>query len=104
MGVIQNINYEDFKQIQRVAGVGSWEYDIISNRNYWFEETYKIYGIEDRSAVATNEGFLKFVHPEDIEIIKKIAEDPPIGPFDTQFRIIRASLFIWNNSGYNRKS
>jgi hypothetical protein len=34
MGVIQNITYEDFKQIQRVAGVGSWEYDIISNRNY----------------------------------------------------------------------
>ena len=67
MGVIQNINYEDFKQIQRVAGVGSWEYDIISNRNYW-------------------------------------SEDPPIGPFDTQFRIIRASLFIWNNSGYNGKN
>ena len=67
MSEIQNITYEDFKQIQRVAGVGSWEYDIISNRNYW-------------------------------------SEDPPIGPFDTQFRIIRASLFIRNNSGYNRKN
>ncbi len=83
-------------QAQKLANFGSWEYDIISNRNYWSEETYKIYGIKDRSAVSTNEGFLKFVHPDDIEIIKKIAEDPPIGPFDTQFRIIRADGKVRN--------
>lgn len=75
-------------QAQALAKVGSWELDIVHNRSYWSDETYRIYGIEREQYDMTFEGFLKFVHPEDVEIIENILENPSKEPFEIVFRII----------------
>ena len=52
-------------QAQRVAHLGNWERDIFSNKLYWSDEIYHIFGLEPQTFGATYEAFLKSVHPED---------------------------------------
>jgi hypothetical protein len=70
MGKIQNITYEDFKQIQRVAGVGSWKYDVINDEIFWSEEVYNIYGIDPQNFQRNFENLLKLIHSGDREKLK----------------------------------
>jgi len=50
---------------QRIAAVGSWEWDAASGRVSWSDELFRIYGLEPGSVAVTFEGFLANVHPED---------------------------------------
>ncbi len=52
-------------QAQRVAHLGNWERDIFSNKLYWSDEIYHIFGLEPQTFGATYEAFLKSVHPKD---------------------------------------
>jgi PAS domain S-box-containing protein len=52
-------------QAQELAHVGSWSWDIESNRVMWSDELYRIYGLEPQQFVPTFEGFLERVHPDD---------------------------------------
>jgi PAS domain S-box-containing protein len=51
-------------EAQRLAHVGSWEWDVVANRLTWSEELCRIFGREGR-APARYEGSLRLVHPED---------------------------------------
>ncbi|MDZ7834465.1 MAG: PAS domain-containing protein [Alkalibacterium sp.] len=53
-------------EAQQLTKMGSWDMDIIKRKTYWSEECYRIYGITPEEYDGTFEGFLKFVHPEDI--------------------------------------
>jgi len=64
--------FKDFlAQAQRITGVGSWEWDIENNLVWWSDEVYLIYGLKPKNFVATYEGFLKLVHPEDLEHVDR---------------------------------
>lgn len=45
-------------QSQRLARIGSWEYEYATGKFYWSDETYNIYGVD------------KTVDPNDVEFIK----------------------------------
>jgi PAS domain S-box-containing protein len=50
---------------QQIAHIGSWEWDLHSNRVVWSDELYRIYGLEPQSCPITFESFLTRVHPDD---------------------------------------
>lgn len=50
---------------QRVAGLGSWKYDIIKDEYYGSEEMYRIYGVEPSEFDNDFLNVLKLIHPED---------------------------------------
>jgi diguanylate cyclase (GGDEF)-like protein/PAS domain S-box-containing protein len=50
---------------QEIAHLGSWELDLRSNRLYWSDEVYRIFGLRPQEFEATYEAFLRMVHPED---------------------------------------
>jgi PAS domain S-box-containing protein len=52
------------REAQASAHLGSWEWDVDSNRVTWSEELYRIYGLESGSPV-TFETFLACVHEDD---------------------------------------
>jgi PAS domain S-box-containing protein len=52
-------------EAQRLARIGSWEWDIPQNVVWWSDELYRIYGLEPRSIVPSYDEFLGFVHPDD---------------------------------------
>ena len=50
---------------QQITHIGSWQWDIATNRVMWSDELYRIYGLEPQSVELTFESFLARVHPED---------------------------------------
>jgi PAS domain S-box-containing protein len=78
-------------EAQRVAHIGSWEWNVADNRVAWSDELFNIYGIERTSFVASYEGFLSRVHAEDVEqttaVIRQAVAD--ITPFIYDHRVVR---------------
>lgn len=78
---------------QRVAHVGSWEWDVAGNTVTWSEELYRIYGVPLDRALGGYEGFLARVHPDDLEATKKVIGDAVAAGTSTSFiydhRIVR---------------
>ena len=56
---------------QRIAHLGSWDWDIVKNRLYWSDEVYRIFRVEPQSFKPTYEAFLGFVHQDDREVVIK---------------------------------
>ncbi|MDL1967411.1 MAG: EAL domain-containing protein [Deltaproteobacteria bacterium] len=52
-------------QAQSVASLGNWERDILSNKLYWSDEIYHIFGLEPQTFDVTYEAYLRSVHLED---------------------------------------
>ena len=54
------------REAQRVAGVGSWEWDAETNAIEWSQETYRIFGWDpDEDDTPTFEDWISAVHPAD---------------------------------------
>jgi PAS domain-containing protein len=62
------------KEALVLAGLGSWEWEAISDRVTWSDELYRLYGLEPGSAPASFEAFLSWVLPADRERIRKTVE------------------------------
>jgi PAS domain S-box-containing protein len=50
---------------QELAHIGSWNLDLTTNKLYWSDETYRIFGCEPQEFTATYEVFLEFIYPDD---------------------------------------
>ena len=58
-------------EAQRIAHIGIWELDLISNALTWSDEVYRIFGMEPKRFGATYEAFLDNIHPDDREMVDK---------------------------------
>jgi PAS domain S-box-containing protein len=54
---------------QKLARIGSWEWDLATNVVTWSAELYRIYGYEPNSVPVSYENFLSHVHPDDRESV-----------------------------------
>lgn len=63
-----------FAEIQRLAQLGSWEWDIPANAVTWSNELYRIYGVAPGEFEATYEAFLAHVHPDDREMVNETVQ------------------------------
>jgi len=57
-------------EAQRIAQLGSWDWDVGTNETVVSDEYYRIFGIPQGSEV-TYESFLDRVHPDDLEYVKE---------------------------------
>ncbi|MFQ5509744.1 MAG: putative bifunctional diguanylate cyclase/phosphodiesterase [Leptospirillia bacterium] len=56
---------------QRIARIGDWGWDLMSNAMNWSDEVYPILGIQPEGFGATCESFLNRVHTEDRDHLKQ---------------------------------
>jgi two-component system, sensor histidine kinase and response regulator len=49
---------------QKMARVGSWEWDVITNEVVWSDEEYRLFGLEPGEHELTHQFFLSLVHPD----------------------------------------
>jgi PAS domain S-box-containing protein len=78
-------------EAQRIAHVGSWDWDLASDRARRSNETIRIFGVERGGLAGTTEAFLDFVHPDDRARVQA-SERAAISqgaPHDLDYRIIR---------------
>ncbi len=79
-------------QAQRIARLGSWEYEPKGDRHYWSDQMYRIFGFTPQQFVPTFEDFLDLVHPDDRVLLREdmakiySGEQPQNG---IEFRIVR---------------
>ncbi|MCR4332258.1 MAG: PAS domain S-box protein, partial [Sulfuricaulis sp.] len=50
---------------QRIARLGNWDWNIVTNNLRWSDEIYRIFGLTPQQFDATYEAFLNSVHPDD---------------------------------------
>ena len=54
-------------EAQRIAQIGSWEWDIRTDSVTWSDELYRIYGLSPNEYVPSYQGYLDRIHPHDRE-------------------------------------
>jgi PAS domain S-box-containing protein len=84
-------NRQFLLEAQRVAHLGSWEWDIVENVVTWSDELYRIYGLNPEEFGASFEGFLERVHPDDRERVRGLVDGSYQNrtPLDFYHRIVR---------------
>jgi PAS domain S-box-containing protein len=55
------------REAQRIAHLGNWNWNILTNELRWSDEIFAIFGLTPQQFGATYEAFLERVHPEDRE-------------------------------------
>jgi len=78
-------------EAQKIAGLGSWEWDPQSGRVIWSDELYRIYGIAREGFTPSFEAYLERVHPDDRQhsgaMVARALMDGR--PFTLQERVVR---------------
>jgi len=62
------------KEAQTIAHIGNWQLNLITGECIWSEETCKIYGLPISENIQNYESWLSFIHPEDLEEVKELAQ------------------------------
>ncbi|MES2891154.1 MAG: PAS domain-containing protein [Bacteroidota bacterium] len=56
-----------YSQAQAMSKLGNWTWEVASDKLYWSDELYRIYGLVPQSATFTIHQFINFIHPDDRE-------------------------------------
>ena len=67
-------NEARFSEAQRLAKIGSWEWNLLTNHVWWSDETYRIFGVTPQDFVPSFETNGKFIHPDDFARYSKSFE------------------------------
>jgi len=78
-------------EVERVAGIGSWEFDPFTGETRWSPGHYKILGVEQGAALAGADAVLDVVHPDDHDRVAEYWRDhlETGATIDTEYRIVR---------------
>ena len=80
-------------EAQRIAHMGNWNWDIVTNDLSWSDEIYRIFGLQPQEFGASYPAFLERVHPEDREPVEAAVGRAVRGEvaYRIEHRIIRPS-------------
>lgn len=76
---------------QKIAKLGIWDQDPISDELWWSEETFRLLGLDSQSVTPSFDNFLQMVHPDDRAIIvkqTKLALESDDNPYKVEYRVI----------------
>jgi diguanylate cyclase (GGDEF)-like protein/PAS domain S-box-containing protein len=59
-------------EAQRIAKIGSWTWDISTNKHWWSDELYRMLEVEPDTEERPYERFLAMVHPQDRPRLAKV--------------------------------
>jgi PAS domain S-box-containing protein len=52
-------------EAQKIAHIGNWDWDLVTNEVHWSDELYYIFGRSPQESGATYDGLLTYIHPDD---------------------------------------
>ncbi len=63
------------RDLQRLAGLGTWSYDITTEEIQWSEETFQLVGCDTRHGPLDFPGYLATLHPEDAPRLQAVVAE-----------------------------
>ena len=100
------INQKALDEAQKIAHVGDWKWDMVTNKVTWSDEVYRIFGEEPGSFSPSFERFLSFLNDEDKatlnDVITRSIQDNQ--PYNIEHHVIRrdGQFCYVNGSGYTQ--
>jgi len=78
-------------EAQRLAHIGNWEWDIVEDKITWSDELYRIFGLIPGEFEASFQNYLRYIHPDERDHVRKIVQDALINyrPFNFYHRVVR---------------
>jgi len=78
--------------VQRIARLGSWEWNVDTDQMRWSDELYRIFGMKPGEINATLQSLLGLVHPGDRDAMQRHFEESGlVDQVDTEHRITLAT-------------
>jgi hypothetical protein len=76
----------------RQEQVGRFTFDVGSDRWWWSDEIFHVYGFAPGSVLSATEVVLAHVHPDDLDRVRRVLEDAATSgrPFSSYHRIVDA--------------
>jgi PAS domain S-box-containing protein len=77
-------------EAQRLAHVGSWDWDLRSNTVTWSDELYRIFGFQPGEIDVANEA-MSFIHYEDRDLVQRTVNNSVTNrePYSFYYRVLR---------------
>lgn len=77
-------------EAQQLAHIGSWEWDVQTNKINWSDELYRIFGLTPQEFEADYENFLNHIHADDREYVNAIVQQALIDhqPYEFFHKVI----------------
>ncbi len=63
------------EEAQRIARIGSWDLNLLTNRLTWTREVYHIFELDPDDVTPSYDGFLAAIHPEDRAMVDDAYRD-----------------------------
>ncbi len=77
-------------EAQKMAHIGSWEWDIRADKAYWSDELYRIFGRDPQELAPPYNEYLSYIHPDDQAYFDNATKKAVNGkPYSIDYRIIR---------------
>ncbi|HEX4806936.1 MAG TPA: EAL domain-containing protein, partial [Conexibacter sp.] len=78
-------------EAQRLARLGSWEWDVEDGGVSWSDELYRVFGIAPGALGGQPDGYLALVHPDDRAALRRALEEAlrDAAPFQCEHRVVR---------------
>ncbi len=78
-------------EAQRIAAIGSWEWDLATGTALRSEELHRIYGVDPGELAATSEAVFPLVHPDDRARVEAFVRAAIAGGgrHDLEYRVVR---------------
>jgi two-component system sensor histidine kinase UhpB len=66
------IEKQKLAEAQKLAHIGSWEWDILNKKITWSDEFFRIHGLKPGEIELAEDTMISNIHPEDVEYIRSI--------------------------------
>jgi PAS domain S-box-containing protein len=79
------------REMERIAHIGSWEWNLETGQLWWSDELYDVYGVPRDGQPLSFERFAALVHPDDRDMVQRVVQDTLVRgeTFAFDHRIIR---------------
>jgi two-component system CheB/CheR fusion protein len=85
------ISEERYRIALQSAGMGAWDWNLITDRTVWNDQHFIMFGVEPSGKPEPSSYFMQFIHPDDGALVKNALAQAieHSGIYHTIFRIIR---------------
>ncbi|HBJ86299.1 MAG TPA: hypothetical protein DDZ88_21035, partial [Verrucomicrobiales bacterium] len=78
------------REAQRIGRMGSWHFEVLTNRLTWSDEIFRIFEQDAHQFQASYEAFLQTVHPEDRDMVDRAYSESVRDhtPYEVEHRLL----------------